>query len=277
MINKNKLVTPFLKWVGGKRQLINEIDKLKPRFTYYYEPFLGGGAVLFNLQPKNAVVSDLNEELINVYNVIKDNSEELINDLKKHKNESEYFYKIRALDRESNFKNLSNVEKASRFIYLNKTCYNGLYRVNNSGEFNSPFGKYVNPNIVNEITIKAVSNYLNTNKISIYNKDYYEILKEIKKDSFVYFDPPYQPVSKTSNFTGYIQGGFNIDEQIRLKNCCDELNKKNIKFMLSNSDSEIIKDLYKDYNIHYVKANRFINSNSEKRGEINEVIITNYE
>lgn len=277
-MKKNKLIAPFLKWVGGKRQLMPAIKELIPKnYTNYYEPFIGGGAVLFDLQPKNAVINDFNEELINVYQTIKENPEELISDLKTHKNESDYFYDLRALDREDNFENLSNIKKASRVIYLNKTCYNGLYRVNNSGEFNSPFGRYKNPNIVNETTIRAVSKYLNTNKITILNGDFEEALKGIKKGSFVYFDPPYHPVSASSNFTGYVQGGFDIYEQVRLRDLCNKLNEKGINFLLSNSATQFIEDLYEDYKISYVKANRSINSNAKKRGEIDEVLIRNYE
>jgi DNA adenine methylase len=277
-MKKNKLIAPFLKWVGGKRQLMPAIIELIPKnYTNYYEPFIGGGAVLFDLQPKSAVINDFNEELINVYQTIKENPEELISDLKTHKNESDYFYDLRALDREDNFENLSNIKKASRVIYLNKTCYNGLYRVNNSGEFNSPFGRYKNPNIVNETTIRAVSKYLNTNKITILNEDFEEALKGIKKGSFVYFDPPYHPVSASSNFTGYVQGGFDMYEQVRLRDLCNKLNEKGINFLLSNSATQFIEDLYKDYKISYVKANRSINSNAKKRGEIDEVLIRNYE
>ena len=277
-MKKNKLVAPFLKWVGGKRQLMPTITELMPKnFTDYYEPFVGGGAVLFHTQPKNAVINDLNEDLINVYNTIKKNPEELIKDLKTHKNESEYFYDLRILDRTEGFEKLSNIKKASRIIYLNKTCFNGLYRVNNSGEFNSPFGRYKNPNIVNEITIRAVSKYLNNNKIQIFSKDYEEVLENIEKGSFVYFDPPYHPVSKSSSFTGYIQGGFDMYDQTRLRDLCIKLDKKGIKFMLSNSAVPLIEDIYKEFNITYVKANRSINSNGRKRGEVDEVIIRNYE
>lgn len=277
-MKKNKLIAPFLKWVGGKRQLMPAIKELIPKkYTDYYEPFIGGGAVLFELQPKKAIINDFNEELINVYQTIKENPEELILDLKTHKNESDYFYDLRALDREESFENMSNIKKASRVIYLNKTCYNGLYRVNNSGEFNSPFGRYKNPNIVNETTIRAVSKYLNTNNITILNGDFETALKGIKKGDFVYFDPPYHPVSSSSNFTGYIQGGFDMYEQVRLRDLCNELNKKGVSFLLSNSATQFIEDLYKDYKISYVKANRSINSNAKKRGEIDEVLIRNYE
>jgi DNA adenine methylase len=275
---KNKLVAPFLKWVGGKRQIMPTIEQHLPKgIKSYIEPFIGGGAVLFHLQPKNAIINDFNAELVNVYNVIKNDLENLIIDLNKHKNESRYFYEIRALDRTEAFGNLSDVERASRIIYLNKTCYNGLYRVNNSGEFNSPFGKYKNPNIVNEPTLRAVNSYLNSNNVRIENTDYETVLKEADKNSFVYLDPPYHPVSDSSNFTGYVQGGWDESEQIRLKEACDRLNKKGIKFMQSNSSVNFIKELYSDYQIHIIKANRAINSDGDKRGEVEEVLIKNYE
>jgi DNA adenine methylase len=275
---KNKLVAPFLKWVGGKRQIMPEIEQHLPKgIKSYIEPFIGGGAVLFHLQPKNAIVNDFNSELVNVYNVIKNDLENLILDLQKHRNESKYFYEIRALDRTEAFGNLSSVERASRIIYLNKTCYNGLYRVNNSGEFNSPFGKYKNPNIVNEPTLRAVNSYLNSNNIRIENTDYETILKEADRNSFVYLDPPYHPVSESSNFTGYVQGGWDESDQIRLKEACDLLNKKGVKFLQSNSSVDFIKELYSNYQIHVIRANRAINSDGDKRGEVEEVLIKNYE
>ena len=280
MAKNNKLVAPFLKWVGGKRQLMPSIVEHLPeniKDYKYIEPFIGGGAVLFNLQPKNAIINDFNEELINVYQVIKNNLDELIVDLKKHKNEAEYFYSIRSLDRNGEFKNLTDVQRASRVIFLNKTCFNGLYRVNNAGEFNSPFGRYKNPNIVNEPTLKAVNKFLNSNNIEIISGDYSEILKKADKKCFVYLDPPYHPISESSNFTGYVQGGWNMYDQVDLKTACDELHKKGVKFLLSNSSAEFIKDLYKDYNITIVKANRAINSNGADRGEVDEVLIKNYE
>lgn len=280
MAKNNKLVAPFLKWVGGKRQLMPSIVEHLPeniKDYKYIEPFIGGGAVLFNLQPKNAIINDFNEELINVYQVIKNNLDELITDLKKHKNEAEYFYSIRSLDRNGGFKKLSAVQRASRVIYLNKTCFNGLYRVNNAGEFNSPFGRYKNPNIVNEPTLKAVNKFLNSNNVDIKSGDYSEILKQADKKCFVYLDPPYHPISESSNFTGYVQGGWNIYDQIDLKTACDDLHKKGVKFLLSNSSADFIKDLYKDYKITIVKANRAINSNGADRGEVDEVLIRNYE
>jgi len=277
---KNKLVSPFLKWVGGKRQIMPSIIKILPpniNKYKYIEPFVGGGAVLFHLQPLKAVINDYNEELINVYNVIKTNVVELIYDLKKHKNESDYFYEIRSKDRTGELKNFSDVQRASRIIYLNKTCFNGLYRVNSAGEFNAPFGRYKNPNIVNEPIIRAVSKYLNDNDIDINCGDYEKILKKTTQKSFVYLDPPYHPISESSNFTGYIEGGWDDKDQIRLREWCDYLNKKKIKFLLSNSSAELILDQYKNYKIEFVKANRAINSDGKSRGEIDELLIRNYE
>lgn len=280
MAKNNKLIAPFLKWVGGKRQLMSSIIDHLPndiKDYKYIEPFIGGGAVLFNLQPKNATINDSNKELINVYQVIKNNLEELIVDLKKHKNEADYFYEIRSLDRSEEFEKLTDVQKASRVIFLNKTCFNGLYRVNSAGEFNSPFGRYKNPNIVNEPTLKAVNKFLNNNNIEILSGDYNDVLKNTDKKCFVYLDPPYHPISESSNFTGYVQGGWNIYDQVDLKTACDELEKKGVKFLLSNSSAPFIEDLYKDYKITVVKANRAINSNGANRGEVDEVLIRNYE
>lgn len=275
---KNKLVKPVLKWVGGKRQIIDQITKHVPKtFSTYYEPFLGGGAVLFELQPKKAVVNDINNELINIYEVIKNNVGELIEDLKRHKNEEGYFYKIRELDRDKDrYNNLTPVQKASRIIFLNKTCYNGLFRVNKAGEFNTPFGNYKNPNIVNEITLRAVSNYFSKVNIIFTCTDFEETLKGAGKGAFVYFDPPYDPVSDTASFTGYDKGGFDQDEQIRLKKTCDKLNEKGVKFLLSNSATDFIKELYKDYKIEVIQAKRAVNSKADKRGEIDEVLVMNY-
>ncbi len=275
---KNKLVAPVVKWVGGKRQLLDEITPLLPkRITCYCEPFLGGGAVFFSIQPSKAIVNDLNGDLITVYETIRDDVESLIEDLKKHENTSEYFYAIRDLDREkATYQAMSKVERASRLIYLNKTCFNGLFRVNSSGEFNSPFGHYKNPNIVNAPVLRAVSKYFSSGNITFCNEDFAATLSRVGKSSFVYLDPPYDPVSDTSSFTGYNKGGFDRNEQIRLKQCCDALTQRGIKFMLSNSATEFIKELYKDYNISIVQAKRAINSDARKRGAIEEVIVRNY-
>jgi DNA adenine methylase len=276
---RDKLVMPVVKWVGGKRQLLPALTPLLPKhFTTYCEPFLGGGAMLFWLQPKIAIVNDINSELIHMYEVIRNNVEDLIFELSKHKNESKHFYEVRDWDRnKEKYNTLSDVEKAARIIYLNKTCYNGLFRVNNAGEFNTPFGNYKNPNIVNAPTLRAVSSYLQSAKITFSCRDYASVLTEIPRGTFVYLDPPYYPVSNTANFTGYSRGGFSREDQIHLKECCDDLTRRGIKFMLSNSATEFIKDLYAKYNITYVQAKRAINSNASKRGQVDEVVVRNYE
>ncbi|MBP7175970.1 MAG: DNA adenine methylase [Thermoclostridium sp.] len=278
-MKNNVHAAPVIKWAGGKRQIRDEILKRVPGdFSTYYEPFIGGGAVLFALCPKKAVINDVNSELINIYQVIRDDVDALVNDLKKHENSSEYFYDLRKKDRHrESFSRLSPVEKASRIIFLNKTCYNGLFRVNHAGEFNAPYGFYKKPNIVNERLLRAVSEYFNLAQIQFTCMDFEESLKSIQKDSFVYLDPPYDPVSTTSNFTGYDKGGFNKGEQIRLKNVCDKLNKTGVRFLLSNSATGFITELYKEYKIDIVQAKRAINSNPDKRGEIDEVLIRNYE
>lgn len=278
-MSKNILVKPVVKWVGGKRQLIDEIIPYIPKnITTYVEPFVGGGAIIFELQPKKAIINDFNDELINVYNVIKNYPEELISKLVEHKknNSEDYFYAVRELDRdEDQFSKITDVEKAARVLYLNKTCYNGLFRVNMAGQFNTPFGRYKNPDIVNKTTIKALSEYFK-NDIIIQSGDYAKVLQNLDEKSFVYFDPPYMPVSTSSSFTGYTNNGFDENEQLRLKKECDKLTDKGIRFMLSNSDVKFINDLYSDYNIRIVKAKRSINSKANKRGEINEVIIDNF-
>ena len=280
MAKINVLVSPFVKWVGGKRQLLPAIKTLLPANIHkykYVEPFVGGGAVLFHLQPNKALINDFNEELINVYLCIKNNVDDLIESLRQHKNEAEYFYAVRALDRSSEFSRLSDIERASRIIFLNKTCFNGLYRVNNSGEFNAPFGRYKSPNIVNEPVLRAVHNYLSSNNIEIIQGSYESVLSSLKSNAFVYLDPPYHPVSETSNFTGYIQGGWGEDEQISLREKCDKLNSKGIKFLLSNSYSDFTLDQYKNYDISIVEANRMVNANSNNRGGVREILVKNYE
>lgn len=279
-IRKNNIpVLPFVKWAGGKKQLLSEIENHIPQqFSEYYEPFVGGGAVLFHLQPKRAVINDSNAELINLYTVIKESSEELIENLKQHKNEEKYYYHIRGIDRDKKkYQQLTHIQRASRIIFLNKTCFNGLFRVNSSGEFNTPFGFYKKPNIVNDIKIRAVSNYFSKNDIQIFNTDYEKSLSTIKKGAFVYFDPPYDPLSDSSSFTGYTKHGFGKNNQEQLRNVCDLLNDKGVKFLLSNSSTEFIRNLYKDYNIFSIKAKRAINAKGDGRGEITEILVKNYD
>ncbi len=279
--SNNPLVAPVLKWVGGKRQLFETFKPLFPkriRSYTYCEPFLGGGAIFFKLQPRTAYINDINEDLIQVYRVIRADVEKLIEALATFKNDAETFYSVRDLDRDKEkFSRLSEVERAARIIYLNKTCFNGLYRVNNAGEFNTPFGNYRNPNIVNAPTLRAVNQYLSSADVKLTSCDYAEVLGNIPKKTFVYLDPPYDPVSTTASFTGYVKGGFNRDEQIRLRDRCDDLTERGIKFMLSNSDTEFIRELYFAYNIVSVKAKRAVNSVASKRGDVNELVIRNYD
>jgi DNA adenine methylase len=277
-MKKGNLAAPVVKWVGGKRQLLKDLAPLLPeKITTYCEPFVGGGAMLFYLQPKVAFINDINDELIRVYQVIKSDVEDLINTLSDYKNDADFFYKVRDWDRdETKYSSLSDIEKAARIIYLNKTCFNGLFRVNSSGEFNTPFGNYRNPNIINAPTLRAVSTYFNSNKLTLTSEDYSVVLENIPKGSFVYLDPPYDPISDTSSFTGYSKGGFTCDDQIRLRNCCDSLDRKGIKFMLSNSTTKLIRDQYEGYNISFVRAKRSINSDPSKRGEIDEIVVRNY-
>jgi len=276
----NKLVRPFLKWAGGKRQLLPEIKKYVPKhYKTYYEPFLGGGAVLFELQPKNAVVNDSNSELINCYKVIIDALDDLFVDLKTHKNEESYYYDLRERDRSVTYKDdYDAVKRASRIIYLNKTCYNGLFRVNSQGQFNVPFGRYKNPNILDEAVLRAANKYLTSNNVNILNTDFEEAVREAKKGDFVYFDPPYDPVSSTASFTGYDVNCFDKNEQKRLKEVFSELSHRGCKVLLSNAYTEFIIRLYSDdYKIEKISATRAINSNALKRGRIPEILVRNYE
>lgn len=274
---------PFVKWVGGKRQLLKQFRKLglyppdgfDTSKNTYYEPFVGGGAVFFDLLPQSAVLSDMNNELVVTYNVIKNNVEELIKSLKKHKNEKEYFLKIRA----KKVEDLTDIEIASRFIYLNRTCFNGLYRVNQQGGFNVPFGLNKNPLICDEENLRKVS--ISLKKVSIIHQDYKNVLRKAKKGDFIYFDPPYYPVSKTSSFTSYTKNSFLDKEQRELRDTFFELHKRGCFVMLSNSDTPFIKKIYselkdKKIKISKVEAGRAINSKGSGRGKITEVLITNY-
>lgn len=266
---------PIVKWVGGKRQLMFELLKNMPEnYNRYFEPFIGGGALFFELQPDNAYISDMNEELINLYKVVRDNVEELITDLQKHDISKEYFMEIRNIDRTEEYKNWSNIQKASRFIYLNRTCFNGMYRVNSKGQFNVPFGHYKNPRIVDENNLINCSNLLQRTEIK--HADFSDILKKVKKGDFVYFDPPYVPLNETSSFTSYTKDGFDLDMQLSLRDVCDELDSMGVKFLLSNSDTQFVNELYENYNIKKVFASRQINANADGRGKITEVLVRNY-
>lgn len=279
---KNPLVKPFVKWAGGKRQLMPEIVKYKPKtYKKFIEPFVGGGSVFMTLQNNKTVINDFNSELINTYIVIRDNLGELIQELEKHKeNDSkEYFYTLREWDRNGILEEKSNVERASRFIYLNKTCFNGLFRVNSQGQFNVPYGNYKNPNIVNKEVLIADSKFLNKSGIKIMNGDFEKAAKTARKGDFVYFDPPYAPlVEDSQSFVGYTLNGFGYEEQVRLRDLFVELDKKGCFVMLSNSSSKLIHDLYADYKdtTIIIGATRNINSKASGRGKVDEVLIMNY-
>lgn len=266
---------PIVKWVGGKRQLMLELLKNMPKsYNRYFEPFIGGGALFFELQPENAYISDMNDELINLYSVVRDNVYELISDLNKHEVSKEYFLEIRNLDRTDEYKNLSDVQRASRFIYLNRTCFNGLYRVNSQGQFNVPFGNYKKPRIVDEKNLLNCSELLKNTEIKC--ADFSEILTKVKRGDFVYFDPPYVPLNETSSFTSYTKDGFDMDMQFKLREVCDELDSMGVMFMLSNSDTKFVNELYSNYEIKKVFASRAVNANAEGRGKITEVLVRNY-
>jgi DNA adenine methylase len=263
---------PFLKWAGGKNQLIQQYNRYFPKdFQTYYEPFLGGGAVFFYLNPSSAVLTDINPELVNAYCCVRDHVEELIALLEVHQLNhcKEYYYEVRQWNR------LNDIEKAARFIYLNKTCFNGLYRENSKGEFNVPFGQYKNPKICNPFLLKSVSAVLEKAQVEV--RPFEDILNYASSyNDFVYFDPPYHPISPTSNFTAYSRDAFSQDDQIKLQEVFVELARRGVKVMLSNSDCLFIRELYRDFNIYSISASRVINSKANKRGRISEVLIVSY-
>ncbi|WP_019505406.1 DNA adenine methylase [Pleurocapsa sp. PCC 7319] len=266
---------PFIKWVGGKRKLLTELEKRVPSdFSAYFEPFMGGAALFWQLKPKPAILIDINQELVNAYRCVQQDVEALIVDLQKHHYDQKYYYQIRNSDRTSDYASWSNIQRASRFIYLNKTCFNGLYRVNSKGQYNVPFGRYKNPKIVDIENLRACS--LALKDIEILTDSFLSIESKITKGDFVYFDPPYIPLNTTSSFTGYSSQGFDTETQIALRDLCLRLNKKGVRFMLSNSAAPLVFDLYSEFQIELVDMPRSINSKGDKRGKIKEVLITNY-
>lgn len=271
---------PFVKWAGGKRQILDKLKEYVPvEYNTYYEPFVGGGALLFELAPKHAVINDLNQELMNTYKVLCDEEKfkkmcRVLNNYEANHSE-EFYYEIRNKDRNKNtYNKLSDYTRAARTIYLNKACFNGLYRVNSKGEFNVPYGKKTKVNTYDGNNLITVSNYLTMNDIKILNVDYKEALKTAKKGDFVYIDPPYD--SDTAIFTNYTETGFNKDSQRELASSFKELSDKGVFVMLSNYNTTLIQELYKGYHIHLIEAKRNINANAKKRGSVFEVIITNY-
>jgi DNA adenine methylase len=273
---------PFVKWAGGKRQLLAELEKNFPKqFGTYFEPFLGGGAVLFDLLAKKpnlkCSVSDLNSDLVLAYVTIRDKLGRLIESLENHsknyhKDSTEYYYDVRKQEPKS------QIEKVSRLLFLNKTCFNGLYRVNSKGKFNVPLGRYTNPNIVNRENLIIASKFLQSERIKISCRDFESILKDAKKGDFVYFDPPYQPVSDTANFTSYTHRDFTEDDLQRLADLANQLNSKGVHVLLSNSNTKIVKKIFssKKWKVKEIAVNRAINSNSQKRTGHKEVLIKNY-
>lgn len=270
---------PVTKWVGGKRQLLPFLHELKPKkFEKYFEPFIGGGAFLFSLAPNRALINDANESLIDMYQTVKDNPNELLTLLKYHEenNSKEYYLDLRGADRDGRLQNMNIIERSARLLYMLRVDFNGLYRVNSKGQFNVPYGSYKNPKIANTENIMAVSNYFNSYDIEFSNQDFADSLVNAQKNDFVYLDPPYIPLSSTSDFTSYTVDGFTLDDQKRLRDKFFDLDSRGVFVMLSNSDTPLTRELYQEANIHEVLASRNINSNSTKRGKIGELIITNY-
>jgi DNA adenine methylase len=259
----------FVKWAGGKRQLLDQLIKYVPKdIEDYCEPFVGGGALFFKLRPRHAVLNDLNYDLINAYEVVRDCCEELIERLREHqvKHSTDYYYTIRGT------KYTDLIDAAARFIYLNKTCFNGLYRVNKKGEFNVPIGSYKNPVICDADRLRSCSADLRGAILCNGEFD----ADCLCGASFVYFDPPYVPVKSTSH-TEYCSDGFGYADQVRLRDCVDRLSDRGVRVLLSNSDTDVVYDLYAGYRIDRVQARRAINSNGSGRGSVYEVLVRNYE
>ena len=271
---------PFTKWTGGKRQLLGELRSYMPE-TYgrYFEPFVGGGALFFDLAPEKAVINDFNEELINAYRQIKNNPAELINLLIKHKenNSKDYYLELRSADRDGRISRMTGVERAARILYMLRVDFNGLYRVNSKNQFNVPYGRYKNPKIVDVDLLYQISEYLNENDVEILQTDFAEAVKDAETGDFVYFDPPYIPLNETSSFTSYTHEGFSYEEQVRLRDTFKELTERGVYAMLSNSSSPLVEELYKDFNIYFVEAQRTNGAKSSSRGKISEIIVTNYD
>ncbi len=271
---------PILKWAGGKRQLLKrikdyiEIDELRANGTYY-EPFIGGGSLCFSMELPRCVINDYNSELINTYEVIRDEPQALINRLKSYaKNHSkEFYYEIRALDRDPNYTRKSKIIRAARFIYLNRTCYNGLYRENKNGYFNVPMGRYSNPEIAMVDRILALSNYFRDNNIQITCGDFADSVNGAVAGDLVYFDPPYDYDS--SGFTTYTGNGFSRKDLERLKEVADALIDRGVKVIISNNDTKFVNNLFRDnrYIIEHIEANRFISCDGKERKKAMEVII----
>jgi len=273
LIQESTDIKPFVKWAGGKKQLLPTLSQYIPsHYKRYLEPFVGGGALLFHLKPPIALINDSNDELMNCYRVIRDNVQDLIEDLKIHINSKDYFYDMRKQD----VQELTIVERASRFIYLNRTCFNGLWRVNKKNQFNTPFGYHKNPKILNADLLLVVSEFLSN--VELFESDFEVFLLEnARKGDFIYLDPPYYPVSKYSDFKRYTKDFFGEPEQIRLANVFKKLDKKGCKLLLSNSHSDLISQEYDGYDQMVVEARRNINKDGNGRGAVKEYLVRNYE
>ena len=274
----NKELQPFTKWTGGKRKLLPIIKSLMPdNYTNYFEPFVGGGALFFELAPQQALINDFNTELINCYQQIKEHPDQLITLLQHHKekNTKDYYLDLRSVDRDGRIEQMTGVEKAARIMYMLRVDFNGLYRVNAKNQFNVPYGRYKNPKIVDSELIYAISNYLNKNSIQIVSGDFEKAVETAKQGDFVYFDPPYIPISETSAFTSYTHEGFSYDDQVRLRDTFKKLSERGVHVMLSNSSSSLVYELYKDFTIHSIEVTRANGAKASSRGKVLEVIITN--
>lgn len=280
MKQRSKKCQPFIKWVGGKRNLLHQILPLLPDdFNAYHEPFLGGAALFFELfsmgklKNKEVYLSDINTELINAYQVVKTNPEKLIEELLRFKqNHSETFYhEALVWDRKTDFAEMCPIKRAARFIYLNKTCYNGLYRVNQKGFFNVPMGRYKDPKICDSETIFACSYALK--HATIEHVSYQKVIHLAKANDLVYFDPPYYPLNKTSSFTAYSKNSFSQKEQTELFETFDVLAQRNVWVFLSNSSTPFIMDLFKKYPTKTLEAHRFINCKGKNRSKVNEILV----
>lgn len=266
--------SPVIKWVGGKTKLLNELlTRMPDRFGRYFEPFAGGAALFFRVSPERAVLSDSNPDLVNLYRTLATDVEGVIKRLEQHRvrHDSAHYYATRAKwnDHDASWK---QVDRAAAFIYLNKTCFNGLWRVNRAGDFNVPLGSYTDPPICVPDTLRAASSALA--RASLMNGDYREAVKDARKGDFVYFDPPYDPVSPTASFTSYTAGAFGAEQQKELADTARELVARGCSVMLSNSDTPFIRSIYKGFTVERVMCARAINSNGAKRGEVAEVIVT---
>lgn len=278
---KKYKIKPFVKWAGGKGQILDKIKELLPKsFNTYFEPFLGGGALFFDLAPSIAVVSDSNTELMSAFQCFQNDNDYtfLIEALIKHEqnHSEEYYYHVRSLDRREDYKNFPNHIKAARMIYLNKACFNGLYRVNSAGYFNVPSGKKEKVKAYDKDLFDNLHEYLSNSKLKIMSVDFVEATESAKKGDFVYFDPPYDTFEEQNNFTAYSKDHFGKSEQERLATLFKKLSSKGVKVMLSNHNTKFINELYAGFNIHVIEAKRSINAKGDGRGNVEEVIITNY-